>query len=69
MGDVDLPRVAALHVGDDVVTGDRQALDGQDEELELSWYDTTEIAHVLDLARACPAAPDRPDQPDQSGAG
>lgn len=67
VGDVDLPRVAALHVGDDVVTGDPQALDGQHEELELSWYDTTEIAHVVDLARACPTTSD-PSQPDQPGA-
>ena len=62
VGDIDLPRVAALHLGDDVVTGDPTALDGQDEELELSWYDTTEIAHVVDLARVCPAGSD-PDHP------
>ena len=51
---LDLPRVAALHLGDDVVTGDPDALAGTsaDEEIELSWYDTTEIAHVVELARA-----------------
>jgi hypothetical protein len=52
VGDVDLPRVAALHVGDDVVTSDRGKLPGTGEEIELSWYDTTEISHVVDLARA-----------------
>lgn len=62
VGDVDLPRVAALHLGDDVVTGDPAALQDQDEDLELSWYDTTEIAHVVELARACAPVPD--DAPD-----
>lgn len=58
VGDVDLPRVAALHLGDDVVNGRRGALDGQDpgRELELSWYDTTELAHVIELAQALAAA-------------
>lgn len=57
VGAVDLPRVAALHLGDDVVTGDPAALqalrsgDGE-EEIELSWYDTTELGHVLELATA-----------------
>lgn len=63
VGDVDLPRVAALHLGDDVVTGDAEAVEGQDEELELSWYDTTEIAHVVELARAATSGP-TPDHPD-----
>lgn len=54
VGDVDLPRVAALHLGDDVVTGDPGALPAAGEELELSWYDTTELAHVVELARALP---------------
>lgn len=52
VGEVPLPRVAALHLGDDVVTGDRSSLppsDGEDE-IELSWYDTTEIEHVVELA-------------------
>lgn len=48
---VDLPRVAALHLGDDVVTGDRASLPTTGEEIELSWYDTTEIGHVVELAR------------------
>lgn len=52
VGDVDLPRVAALHVGDDVVTGDPGALPAPDEEIELSWYDTTELGQVIDLAAA-----------------
>lgn len=52
VGDVDLPRVAALHLGDDVVTSDPQARPGPGEEVELSWYDTTELAHVVDLAKA-----------------
>lgn len=54
VGDLPLPRVAALHLGDDVVTGDRSALPAPDdeEEIELSWYDTTEIEHVVELAAA-----------------
>lgn len=52
VGDVDLPRVAAIHVGDDVVTGDPAALPAPDEEIELSWYDTTEIAQVIELVEA-----------------
>jgi hypothetical protein len=52
VGDVDLPRVAALHLGDDVVTGDPGALPRPGAEVELSWYDTTEIGHVADLAGA-----------------
>ena len=55
-GDIDLPRVAALHVGDDVVTGSRDALAGQDTHLELSWYDTTEIDHVVELVRTLTAS-------------
>lgn len=49
---VDLPRVAAVHVGDDVVTGDSAALPGLDEEIELSWFDTTELDHVIELTQA-----------------
>lgn len=55
--DVALPRVAALHLGDDVVTGDRSTLPAEGEELELSWYDTTELEHVIELARAAGAPP------------
>lgn len=50
--DLDLPRVAALHLGDDVVTGRAQSAMRADEPLELSWYDTTEIGHVAELAQA-----------------
>ncbi|PZU50928.1 MAG: hypothetical protein DI571_00220 [Arsenicicoccus sp.] len=47
---VGLPRVAALHLGDDVVTGDRaQVTDALDQGVELSWFDTTELEHVLEL--------------------
>lgn len=54
VGDVPLPRVAALHLGDDVVTGDPSALPSvsDEDEVELSWYDTTEIEHVVGLATA-----------------
>ncbi|WP_134772695.1 DUF6912 family protein [Ornithinimicrobium flavum] len=54
VGEVILPRVAALHVGDDVVTSDPSTLPppGGEEEIELSWYDTTEIAHVVELVAA-----------------
>lgn len=57
VGDVDLPRVAAIHVGDDVVTGDPAALPGPDEEIELSWYDTTELGQVIALADALVQGP------------
>ena len=52
IGDVDLPRVAALHVGDDVITADPGALPGPDEEIELSWYDTTELGQVIEMVNA-----------------
>jgi hypothetical protein len=45
---VTLPRVAALHVGDDVI-GDRLVVDPDRQEIELSWYDTTELSHLVDL--------------------
>lgn len=61
VGDVDLPRVAALHLGDDVVTGQVPATESGDVEVELSWYDTTEIAHVIELAAARAAGPDADD--------
>lgn len=57
VGDVDLPRVAALHVGDDVVTGRADALPAPSAEVELSWYDTTELAHVIELAQTLAAGP------------
>ena len=55
VGDVDLPRVAALHLGDDVVTGRPDALEAT-AEVELSWYDTTELVHVIELAEALEAS-------------
>ncbi len=45
--EVTLPRVAALHVGDDVLGQSLAAAD--DEEIELSWYDTTEVDHLVGL--------------------
>lgn len=54
---IDLPRVAALHLGDDVVSGDATNVPDASTEIELSWYDTTELAHVLELAAA--AYPDQ----------
>lgn len=58
VGDVDLPRVAAIHVGDDVVTGDPAALPAPDEQIELSWYDTTELDQVIELAATLAQAAD-----------
>lgn len=46
-GEITLPRVAALHVGDDVLGG--QITAGPGEEIELSWYDTTELEHLVSL--------------------
>ncbi|GAA4871627.1 DUF6912 family protein [Serinicoccus chungangensis] len=59
---VELPRVAALHLGDDVVTGDASLLaDHDSEDIELSWFDTTELDHVLGLVgRARPSRPGGP---------
>ena len=51
VGDVDLPRIASLHLGDDVVTGSPGAAAGPGDEVELSWYDTTELTHVIELAQ------------------
>ena len=45
---VTLPRVASLHVGDDVIA-DRLIIDPDRQEIELSWYDTTELGHVVGL--------------------
>jgi hypothetical protein len=47
VGEVTLPRVAALHVGDDVLGGEITA--GPGEEIELSWYGTTELEHLVSL--------------------
>lgn len=46
-GPVTLPRVASLHLGDDVV-GDAQQV-AEDEVIDLSWYDATELAQVRSL--------------------
>lgn len=63
VGDVDLPRVAALHLGDDVVTGSADAVVRRGSgEIELSWYDTTELAHVVDLASALAGDSHRDDE-------
>lgn len=43
-----LSRVAALHIGDDVLEGASLKPGGQ-EPLDLSWYDTTEIQYVAQL--------------------
>lgn len=45
---VTLPRVASLHVGDDVIA-DRLIIDPDRQEIELSWYDTTELGHLVGL--------------------
>ncbi len=45
-GAVPLQRIAAFHVGDDVLTGGPVSTD---TDLELSWYDTTELELLLDL--------------------
>lgn len=48
VGALTLPRVASLHVGDDVLgQGIPSTLPGED--LELSWYDTTEVEHLVHL--------------------
>lgn len=43
---VTMPRIAAFHVGEDVLSG-AEPLPG--EPVELSWYDTTELAEVVSL--------------------
>jgi hypothetical protein len=47
VGEITLPRVAALHVGDDVLGASLQVEPGA--EIELSWYDTTELEHLVSL--------------------
>lgn len=46
-GSLDLPRVAAFHVGDDVIGG--AGAGEQDGRIELSWYDTSELDHLVRL--------------------
>lgn len=46
-GEVRVARVAAIHVGDELVGG-RPVL-GLPGQVELSWYDTTELEHLVSL--------------------
>lgn len=48
-GAVPLPRVAAFHLGDDVLSGGPPGPPSPDREIELSWYDTTELASLVSL--------------------
>lgn len=48
-GPLDLQRVAAFHVGDDVLAGEPHAAADPGAEIELSWYDTTELDHLVSL--------------------
>ncbi|WP_114905421.1 DUF6912 family protein [Ornithinimicrobium murale] len=50
-GPVGLPRVASLHVGDDLV-GEVAMVSTDAEVIELSWYDATELADVRSLLSA-----------------
>ncbi|NLG20936.1 MAG: hypothetical protein GX555_05815 [Actinomycetales bacterium] len=47
-GSVTLPRIASLHVGDDLV-GEVSSVSDDEEIIELSWYDATELAEVRRL--------------------
>lgn len=47
-GPVALPRVASVHVGDDLL-GDLPAVSTAPDVIELSWYDATELADVRSL--------------------
>lgn len=46
-GDIPLTRVGAMLVGDDVL-GSEPAL-GDHDQIELSWYHATELAHLVSL--------------------
>ena len=48
-GALPLQRVAAFHVGDDVLTRQPPAPADPGSEIELSWYDTTELDHLVSL--------------------
>ena len=50
-GPVSLPRIASLHVGDDLV-GEVAPVSSDDDVIELSWYDATELADVRSLLSA-----------------
>lgn len=47
-GPVATPRVASLHVGDDVL-GLEAVISGDPQVIELSWFDATELADVRAL--------------------
>ncbi|WP_109474237.1 DUF6912 family protein [Ornithinimicrobium cavernae] len=47
-GPVSLPRIASLHVGDDLL-GEVPTVSADAGLIELSWYDATELAHVRSL--------------------
>lgn len=47
-GPISMPRIASLHVGDDLV-GAAEELSQVDDVIELSWYDATELADVCAL--------------------
>lgn len=49
LGAVSLPRVAAFQVGDDVLSRDDAPDLDPESEIELSWYDTTELSHLVSL--------------------
>lgn len=51
---IPLPRIASVHVGDDVLSGTPLSASPADagSEIELSWYDTTELDQVVRLLRA-----------------
>lgn len=49
-GPLTLPRFAAFHVGDDVLQPDRPE-SPDDVEVDLSWFDTTELDHLVDVLR------------------
>lgn len=46
--DLSLSRVAALHVGEDAL-GRPAPVTAGDTDIELSWYDTTEVEHLAGL--------------------
>lgn len=48
-GALPLQRVAAFHVGDDVLEGHRPAPADPGSQIELSWYDTTELDLLVSL--------------------
>ena len=50
-GPVSLPRIASLHVGDDLV-GEVAPVSSDDDVIELSWSDATELADVRSLLSA-----------------